>query len=77
MPNPLDGCSILVTPEEAACILHIGRSKMYELIAIGEVVSIKIGRCRRVETSELTAYVARLRQDQGHEGDRGQHRAAS
>jgi len=50
---------------------------MYELIATGEVVSIKIGRCRRVETSELTAYVARLRQDQDHEADRGQHRVAS
>lgn len=51
---------LLVTPEEAARRLSIGRTTVYELMASGEIHSVSIGRCRRVPVSELCSYVARL-----------------
>ena len=54
---------LLVTPEEAARRLSLGRTTVYELIASGEIHSVTIGRCRRVPVSELCSYVARLLED--------------
>ena len=45
---------------EAAQGLGIGRSLMYELIAAGEVGTVKIGRRTLVPHEELVRYVARL-----------------
>jgi excisionase family DNA binding protein len=56
-----DPSSIVITPEEAASLLCVGRSKVFELIASGDLVSIRIGRCRRIEREEITAYIARQR----------------
>jgi excisionase family DNA binding protein len=39
---------ILLTPMEAANVLHIGRTKIYDLIRNGELTSIKIGKLRRI-----------------------------
>ena len=47
--------------EEAAQLLGIGRSQMFELIARGDVESVKIGRLRRIPADALTTYVERLR----------------
>jgi excisionase family DNA binding protein len=52
--------SLLLTVEEAADMLLIGRSLMYELIRDGAVESIHIGRLRRVPREALSAYVAEL-----------------
>ncbi len=54
--------SLLYKPEAAAAQLGIGRSKLFELIAAGEIETVQIGRSRRVPAESLTAYVARLRQ---------------
>ncbi len=45
MKDQLLDCSIpdVLTPMEAAKILHIGRSKMYNLLAKGSIRSFKIG----------------------------------
>jgi excisionase family DNA binding protein len=51
---------LLVTPEEAARRLSLGRTTVYELMASGELRSVNIGRCRRVPVSELCSFVARL-----------------
>lgn len=51
---------LLVTPEEAARRLSIGRTTVYELLSSGQLRSVNIGRCRRVPVSELCSYVARL-----------------
>ena len=53
--------NLLHPPEEAARLLTIGRSQMFELIARGEIESVKIGRLRRIPHDALTAYVERLR----------------
>ncbi len=51
---------LLVTPEEAARRLSVGRTTIYELMASGELQSVNIGRCRRVPVSSLSQFVNRL-----------------
>ena len=48
---------LLLRVEEAAVILGLGRSTMFELLASGAINSVSIGRARRVATSELARYV--------------------
>jgi excisionase family DNA binding protein len=51
---------LLFTAEEAAALLSIGRSRAYDLIRIGRLTSIKIGRSRRVSREALADFVASL-----------------
>ncbi len=51
---------ILITAEEAAEVLSVGRTTVYELIKVGALHSIKIGRSRRIATTEVTRYVEQL-----------------
>ena len=51
---------LLVTPEEAARRLSVGRTTIYELMSSGELKSVNIGRCRRVPVSSLSSFVSRL-----------------
>jgi excisionase family DNA binding protein len=52
---------VLLTVEEAATVMAIGRTKMFELIATGAVESVRIGSSRRVPSAAVEAYVQRLR----------------
>ena len=52
---------LVLTVEEAAECLGIGRTLMYALITTGEVESVRIGRLRRVPADALDAFVLRLR----------------
>lgn len=52
---------VLLTVEEAAEQLGIGRTLLYKLIADGEIESIRIGRLRRVPTAAIQDYTRRLR----------------
>lgn len=52
---------LVLTVEEAADRLGIGRTLMYALVSAGEVESVRIGRLRRVPTDALDDYVLRLR----------------
>lgn len=52
--------SLLLTPEEAAAELRIGRSRMYDLIREGQVVSVRVGGSRRVVSDSLNAYIRKL-----------------
>ncbi|MGQ0467990.1 MAG: excisionase family DNA-binding protein [Sporichthyaceae bacterium] len=51
---------MLLTVEEAAAALGIGRSLMFELIAKGDVDTVRVGRLRRVRPEQLRAYVQSL-----------------
>ncbi len=51
---------VLVSVEEAAEMLSLGRSVVYRLIMRNDVRSVKIGRCRRIVVSSLHEYVATL-----------------
>jgi excisionase family DNA binding protein len=46
----------LFKPTEAAAILGIGRSKIYELMASGRLDSVKIDGCRRIPRRALVAF---------------------
>ncbi|ALE82242.1 helix-turn-helix domain-containing protein [Pseudonocardia sp. HH130629-09] len=54
---------LLLTAEETAKLLHIGRCKVYDLIRNNELRSIKIGGARRIPRSAVEEYVARLLDD--------------
>jgi excisionase family DNA binding protein len=51
---------LLFRPDEAAQRLGIGRTKVYELMARGELRSVKIGAARRVSATALADFVAAL-----------------
>ena len=53
----------LLTVREAAKVLGIGRSTLYELMASGGMESVVIGRSRRVPHEALISFVAALRAD--------------
>lgn len=50
---------LLFTVEEAATILGIGRSRIFELIRTGQLESLKIGKSRRVTREHMEAFVQR------------------
>jgi excisionase family DNA binding protein len=51
---------LLLSVEEAARLLGIGRTLMFELIGSGAVTSVRIGRLRRVPVNALDRYVRSL-----------------
>ena len=52
---------VLLTVEEAARRLNIGRTTMYSLVLAGVIESVTIGRLRRVPAECLDNFVAALR----------------
>jgi excisionase family DNA binding protein len=50
----------LLTPEEAASVLRIGRTRIYELIGRSESRSIKIGKSRRIRRVDLDDFIGDL-----------------
>lgn len=56
---------LLLTVEEAARQLHIGRTFAWELVRKGELPVVRLGRCVRVPQRALEAWIAR----QVQEGD--------
>jgi excisionase family DNA binding protein len=51
---------LLVKVEEAAEMLGIGRSTVYDLMRTGEIESVWIGRSRRIPVDALRDYIAQL-----------------
>lgn len=52
---------LLLTVEEAAKRLGVGRTLMYPLVKDGEVESVQIGRLRRIPADALPRYLEQLR----------------
>lgn len=52
---------LLLTVEEAAERLRLGRTLVYRLISSGQLESVKVGRSRRVPAECLSEYVSALR----------------
>ena len=68
--------AILLSAEEAAEVLGIGRTFVFELVAKGRLESIKIGRRRLIPRDALERLVAEERERQaaengGRDDDRG------
>lgn len=53
----------LLTIDEAAQRLGIGRSHAYIYVMKGDLESVKLGRSRRVPAQAIDAFIARLRED--------------
>jgi excisionase family DNA binding protein len=51
---------LMLTPEEVAESLGIGRSTVYDLLRLGTIPSVKIGRSRRVAVVSVREYAERL-----------------
>ena len=66
MPDPqrsrdvLAGDPLLLTPEEAAKLLSVGRTTVYALIKAGDLRPVHIGRSCRLARAELERYVRML-----------------
>lgn len=51
------GAKLLLKVEEAARMLSLSRSKVFDLISKGEIPSVKINGSRRVPMDQLTVWV--------------------
>ena len=52
--------SLMLTAEEAASELRLGRSTVYELMASHALKFVKVGRARRIRRADLEEYVRSL-----------------
>lgn len=61
-PAPENGVGqrLLLTVEEAADCLCVGRTYMFDLIAKGVVPSVRLGKLRRIRPEDLERYVSSL-----------------
>ena len=59
---------LLLTPEEAARALGIGRTKLYRLLAEGFLPSVRIGGRWRISTEALDRFVHSLEPQAGPGG---------
>lgn len=54
---------LLLKPEEAAVLLSVGRSRVYELMAAAKLESVRIGGSRRIPVAALDAFVKQLQEE--------------
>ncbi|MEV6411862.1 helix-turn-helix domain-containing protein [Kribbella sp. NPDC051718] len=58
---PVTAGPLLLTVEEAARLLGVGRTTAFALVKSGELESIPLGRLRKIPTECVTEYIDRLR----------------
>jgi excisionase family DNA binding protein len=51
---------MLYRVEEVAQALKVGRTKVFDLIRSGELISVKIGGSRRIPAESVQQYVSQL-----------------
>lgn len=51
---------LAVSVEEAAALLSLGRTTVYELLNAGEIPSFRVGKARRVPIEGLREWVRRV-----------------
>jgi excisionase family DNA binding protein len=56
--------SLLLTVEETATLLRLGRTQTYELVMLGKIQSVKIGRRRLVVRDSLQDFISHLLDEQ-------------
>lgn len=69
-PRTWTDAQLLLTAEEAAHALHVGRTTLFALIKNGELHAVHIGRSCRLTRAELLRYIARLGSSKRSEFDR-------
>jgi excisionase family DNA binding protein len=58
--KPMEKILLPIWPDTGAALGGLGRTKIYELIASGELRTVKIGRRRFIPADAIREYVARL-----------------
>ena len=61
----LDRPRVLYRVEDAAALLSVSRSRIYELIRSNQLRTVQVGSSRRVPARSLDEYVARLLRGSG------------
>jgi excisionase family DNA binding protein len=56
---------ILLTPEEVAEALHVGRCTVYDLIRTNQLQSLKIGKLRRIPVEAVYEFARRMLDEGG------------
>jgi len=59
---------LVYSVEEAADLLGIGRTFMFQLVATSEIDSFKIGNRRKIPRDAIDGYINRLRAEQAAAG---------
>jgi excisionase family DNA binding protein len=59
-PEGMAEMKVLVSVDEAAAMLSLGRTLVWELVRKKELRSVKVGRTRRILVSSVHEYVERL-----------------
>ena len=54
--NPSSG-SLLMTVEEVADHLRIGRTRVYAYMSTGELPSVRVGKSRRVRRADVETFI--------------------
>ncbi|GAA2119583.1 helix-turn-helix domain-containing protein [Actinomadura napierensis] len=54
---------LLWKPEQAAVMLGIGRTKVYDLMRTGALRSVRLGGSRRIPATALADFVAQLEEE--------------
>ena len=62
---------LLIPIEEAARRIGVGRSHFYEMLRRGEIVSVRLGRSRRVPVSALEDFVQQKLQSDASDASEG------
>ena len=60
------GEEALLTPEELANYLKCGRTYFYQILALGEIPSLKLGKLRRIRRQDAELYIEK-KLSEGHE----------
>jgi excisionase family DNA binding protein len=54
---------LLLSAEDVAEALTISRTRVYEILAAGELFSVKLGKVRRIPRESLDEYIEKLREE--------------
>lgn len=58
LPPPAIRPEELLTLTDVMTILHVGKTKLYDIFAAGRLKSLKVGKERIVTRAELTRFIA-------------------
>ena len=53
---------ITVRPAEAARMIGVGKTRLYELIKAGDIRTFKLGRATLIDVADLRAYLERVKE---------------
>ncbi len=55
---------LLLSAEDVAEALTISRTRVYEILAAGELFSVRLGKVRRIPRESLEEYIEKLRTEE-------------